>query len=430
MRAGPTGFHDVRETNLGVVLRAVRTRAPCSRATVAAATGLNKTTVSSLVADLIARGLLRETGESAERRVGRPGVMLALDDLTIAAIGVEVNVDYLSVVAVDLLERDLVTRHIAFDARSAGPDSCARRIVAAVESVVADPALRHRTVIGLSVAVPGLVDSPSGVVTRAPNLAWRGTPLRSRLQELMTAADLAPMPVLVDNDANLGAVAEYRSGHLARTGDLVYITGEVGIGAGVLTNGELLRGSAGFAGEIGHVHMLDHGPLCGCGRRGCLEALAGIEAILRAALPDRFPDGTPARAGVGGLVGTAVERATAGDPAAVEALHGAGTWLGRGAAMLVNLVNPGAVVLGGYFVPLAPWLLSSCRAAVRELAFAPDAGNCVVDTSELGLSAAARGGAMAMIDAMESGRLPLPPPQQEQEREQEHAAADEGPSRT
>ncbi|KIH97196.1 ROK family protein [Streptomonospora alba] len=423
MRAGPTGFHDVRETNLGVVLRAVRTLAPCSRAAVAAATGLNKTTVSSLVADLIARGLLRETGESAERRVGRPGVMLALDDLTIAAIGVEVNVDYLSVVAVDLLERGLVTRHIAFDARAAGPDACARRIVEAVQSVATSPALRSRTLIGLSVAVPGLVDAPNGVVTRAPNLAWRGTPLRSRLEQLMEQAGSAPMPVLVDNDANLGAVAEYRGGHLARTGDLVYITGEVGIGAGVLMNGELLRGSAGFAGEIGHVRMVEDGPPCGCGRRGCLEALAGIEAILRAALPDRFPAGALTRADLADLVDTAVERASAGDPVTVEALHTAGAWLGRGAATLVNLVNPGVVVLGGYFVPLAPWLLPACRPAVREFSFAPDAGGCVVETSALGLSAAAQGGAAAMIDAMESGRLPLPPPQ-----ESGVAAADEGAS--
>ncbi|GAA4897212.1 ROK family transcriptional regulator [Streptomonospora salina] len=420
LRAGPTGFHDVRETNLGVVLRAVRTLAPCSRAAVAAATGLNKTTVSSLVADLIARGLLRETGESAERRVGRPGVMLALDELTIAAIGVEVNVDYLSVVAVDLLERSLITRHIAFDARSAGPDACAHRIVEAVRSVADAPALRHRTLIGLSVAVPGLVDSPRGVVTRAPNLAWRGTPLRSRLEELMEPAGPPPMPVLVDNDANLGAVAEYRGGHLARTGDLVYITGEVGIGAGVLMNGELLRGSAGFAGEIGHVRMVEDGPPCGCGRRGCLEALAGIEAILRAALPDRFPAGALSRADLADLVDSAVQRATAQDPVAVDALHTAGSWLGRGAATLVNLVNPGAVVLGGYFVPLAPWLLPACRPAVRELSFAPDAGGCVVETSELGLSAAAQGGAVAMVDAMESGRLPLPPPQA--------GSADEGAS--
>ncbi|MBV2365947.1 ROK family protein [Streptomonospora nanhaiensis] len=414
--AGPAGLQDVRGTNLGLVLRAVRALAPCSRAAVAAATGLNKTTVSSLVADLISRGLLRETGESAERRVGRPGVMLALDHRTIAAIGLEVNVDYLSVVAVDLLERDLVTRHLPFDARAAGPDACARRIAEAVRAVAGDPALRDRAVIGVSVGVPGLVDSPTGTITRAPNLGWSHTPLRARLLELLASpgavpgAPAAPPPVLVDNDANLGAVAEYRSGHRARTRDLVYITGEVGIGAGVLVDGELLRGSSGFAGEIGHTRMVEDGPACGCGRRGCLEALAGIEAILRSALPDRFPGGALTRADLAGLVAAAVERAGAGDPVAVAALRAAGTWLGRGAALLVNLLNPGAVVLGGYFVPLAPWLLPECRAAVRELAFAPDAAGCVVEPSVLGLSAAARGGAMAMVDALEGGRLPLPPP--------------------
>nr|WP_193373712.1 ROK family transcriptional regulator [Nocardiopsis gilva] len=409
MNTGPTGFQAVREANLGVVLRAVRSLAPCSRAAIAAATGLNKTTVSSLVADLISRGLVRETGESTQRRVGRPGVLLALDDSTIAAIGLEVNVDYLSVVAVDLVEQELLTRHISFDARAAGPEACAHRIARATAEAMADPALAGRGVIGVSVAVPALIDAPSGTVTRAPNLGWRDTPLRDRLTHLMAEARLPTAPILVDNDANLGAVAEFRSGHLTRTPDLVYITGEVGIGAGVLTDGNLLRGSTGFAGEIGHIPLMEDGPECGCGRRGCLEAIAGIEPILRAAVPDRVPEGPLSGDGIAHLVDVAVERAEAGDATALDTLHTAGTWLGRGIATLVDIVNPAAVVLGGYFVPMAPWLLPNCRAAVREIAIAPDAGGCRVEPSTLGLSAAARGGAMAMIDALDSGRLPLPP---------------------
>ncbi|WP_067965435.1 ROK family transcriptional regulator [Nocardiopsis trehalosi] len=414
--SGPSGFQAVRETNLGVVLRAVRALAPCSRAAVAAATGLNKTTVSSLVTDLMARGLVRETGEeAAERRVGRPGVMLALDPATIAAVGVEVNVDYLSVVAVDLLERELLGAHIDFDARAAGPDACAGRIAEAVTAAVADPALAGRAVIGASVAVPGLVDAPSGTVTRAPNLGWHAYPLRERLVARLAGTGAAEVPVRVDNDANLGAVAEFRAGHLARTPDLVYLTGEVGIGAGVLLNGELVRGSTGFAGEIGHVRVAPDGPECACGRRGCLEAVAGVEAVLRRAVPDRAPEGPLSGTEIGELVRTAVERAEADDPTAVAALRDAGGWLGRGVAVLVNLLDPKAVVLGGYFVPLAPWLLPECRAAAGADAFAAD-GGCRIEASALGLSAAATGGAVGLIHALDSGRLPLPAPHREPAR--------------
>ncbi len=396
-------FQTVRETNLRSVLRTVRELAPCSRAAVAAATGLNKTTVSSLVVDLMGRGLVRETGETSQRRVGRPGVLLALDDRSVAAIGVEVNVDYLSVVAVDLLDRELVERHVPLDARAAGARECARRIVAALEETMKLPEVRDRTVVGVSVAVPGLIDVPSGVVTRAPNLGWRNVPLGDLVREC-----LAGMPVLVDNDANLGAMAEYRFGPCSGTSDLVYLTGEVGIGAGVLTGGELLRGAGGWAGEIGHLELEPNGPECSCGRRGCLEALAGVEAILREALPDRVPDHPLSGGDVAALVGTAVERAQAGDPTTVAALERAGTWLGRGVAALVNVVNPGALVLGGYFVPLTPWLLPRCREAALARSFAPEAGGCRMEPSDLGLSAAARGGAAVMIHALDTGALPLP----------------------
>lgn len=408
--SGTVSFQTVRETNLGVVLRTVRELAPCSRASVAAATGLNKTTVSSLVADLMARGLVRETGRASPQRAGRPGVLLALDDSSIAAIGLEVNVDYLSVVAVDLLQSELVSRHVPFDARSTDADACARHIARTLRETVDDPELRGRTVVGVSVAVPALIDAPSGTVTHAPNLGWRDVPLRDRLSELLREAGVEEVPVRVDNDANLGAVAEHRVGSFAGTADLVYLTGEVGIGAGLLAGGELLGGANGFAGEVGHLSLAPDGPECACGRRGCLETLAGIGAILRGAVPDLVPERPWSGGDVAELVDAAVGRARDGDTAAVGALERAGTWLGRGLAMLINLTNPSLVVLGGYFVPLGPWLLPNCRAEAVASAFAPDAGGCRVELSSLGLSAAARGGATAMISSLDTGLLPLPPP--------------------
>src|SRR5699024_7794252 len=151
----------VREANLGLVLRTVRELAPCSRAAVASATGLNKTTVSSLVADLMARGLVRETGLSSRQRVGRPGVLLSLDDTSLAAIGLEVNVDYLALVAVDLLDRELLNVHIPFDARAAGAQASVQQIATALRELALDPVLAERRIIGVGVAIPGLIDAPS-----------------------------------------------------------------------------------------------------------------------------------------------------------------------------------------------------------------------------------------------------------------------------
>lgn len=408
--SGTVSFQTVRGTNLGVVLRTVRELAPCSRSAVAAATGLNKTTVSSLVGDLMARGLVLETGETSQQRVGRPGVLLALDASSVAAVGLEVNVDYLSVVAVDLLRQELVNRHVPFDACSAGARACARRIADTLRETADDPALGGRTVVGAGVAVPGLIDAPAGTVTRAPNLGWRDVPLRDRVVALLAESGMGGVPVHVDNDANLAAMAEYRVGPFAGTPDLTYVTGEVGIGAGILSGGELLRGAGGFAGEVGHLALAPEGPACACGRRGCLEALAGIGAIVREAVPDRVPDRPLSGSDVAELVALVVGRARGGDGTAAGALERAGTWLGRGLATLVNVVNPSVVVLGGYFVPMGPWLLPACRAEIAAAVFAPEAGGCRVELSALGLSAAARGGAAAMIHALDGGLLPLPAP--------------------
>ncbi|MFC4562514.1 ROK family protein [Nocardiopsis mangrovi] len=405
-----SGQRAVRNGNLALILRRVRRSAPCSRADVAAATGLTKSTVSSIVGELIERGLLRETGAaSGERRVGRPGVMLEVDPRSVAAIGLEVNVDYLTVVAVDLVERELFARHADFDAAGAGPETGVRRLADLIASACADPLLAGRVVVGAGIAVPGLVDAASGTVTRAPNLRWRDLPLRGLLAAELDRRGRTGVPVAVDNDANLAVVAEYRGGHLAGTPGLVYITGEVGIGAGVLVDGRPLRGTRGYGGEIGHMPLTRGGPLCGCGRRGCLEALAGIAAILRRTAPGLLPGGSPGGAAIARAVRETADRAGAGDAEVLTVLADAGDWLGRGAAVLANLLDPRAVILGGYFVPLAPWLLPACEAALTTHVLAPPQVEPLMHTSTLGLNAAARGAAAALLADLDRGRLPFPP---------------------
>jgi predicted NBD/HSP70 family sugar kinase len=387
----PADFADVRATNLAVVLRYVREHAPCSRADIAASTGLNKATVSSLVADLIDRRLVRETGLT-ENRVGRPATMLVLDGSPYAAIGIEINFDHVSAVATGLAGERLLTWRRSFTTGGSVNQGVAS-VAAVIRRVLTRMAREERQVLGLAVAVPGLVDV-QGTVRFAPNLGWRDADIAGDLAKALRDPGFA---VQVDNDANLAALAEQRFGARAGVSDLVCLTGEIGVGAGVILDGRLRRGGLGYSGEIGHVQLDPDGPECRCGRRGCLEAMAGIGAVL-----GRAPD--PAEIQV--EVEETVRLARAGDPGVLATLGSVGRSLGAGVSILANLLNPEVVILGGYYVPLAPWLLPTVRAEVAARAIAPGFEEGQVVASTLGYDAAALGGAARVLDSVDSGRLP------------------------
>jgi hypothetical protein len=295
----PADFADVRATNLAVVLRYVRANAPCSRADIAASTGLNKATVSSLVADLIDRRLLRETGLT-EHRIGRPATMLVLDGSPYAAVGLEVNADHLTAVAIDLAGNRLLSWRRSFAGATATPRKAIAAIAGLARRAVTRVGGEGKQVLGLTVGVPGLVDA-KGTVRIALNLGWRDVDLHDGLVQALGAPDY---PVAVENDANLAAMAEFRYGPYAGTPNLVHITGDLGIGAGIVVDGRLLRGGQGFPGEIGHVRVAEGGPRCACGQRGCLEAVAGVAARGRAGRAlRRAADRPRARGGRGGTAG-------------------------------------------------------------------------------------------------------------------------------
>ena len=426
MQSGPqpADFADVRATNLAVVLRQLRTSAPCSRADIAATTGLNKATVSSLVTDLIERRLVREVGMT-ENRIGRPATMLVLDGSPYAAVGLEVSADYLTAVALDLAGERLLSWRRSFAGASSSPGQAIASLAALAKRAVAKMVREERRVLGLTVGVPGLVDA-DGVVELAPNLGWHEVDLR---KSLLSALNEPAYPLLVENDANLAVLAEQRfGGHAA--GNLVYLTGSAGIGAGIVSDGRLLRGGRGFAGEFGHLPIDESlgrsravggavggessgrsravggesGPACGCGRRGCLESLAGIGAVIRRALPEAAT--SPSE--FGPQVDEIHRLAKSGDPQVLDALAVTGRYLGHGIAMLANLINPEFVALGGYFTPLAPWLIPEAEREFLARSVAGHGGGTRIVASALDSSAAAAGGAARVLDAIDAGILPTP----------------------
>jgi predicted NBD/HSP70 family sugar kinase len=392
----PADFADVRATNLAVVLRHLRLHAPCSRADIAATTGLNKATVSSLVTDLIDRRLVREVGMT-ENRIGRPATMLVLDGSPYAAIGLEVNADYLTAVALDLAGERLLSWRRSFTGTTASAGQAIASLAALAKRAVAKMAREQRRVLGLTVGVPGLVDA-DGVVSFAPNLGWTGVDLR---KSLLSALHEPAYPLLVENDANLAVLAEQRFGGHG-VANLVALTGGAGIGAGIVADGRLLRGGRGFAGEFGHLPLLADGPPCACGRRGCLEALAGLGAIIKRALPDA--EGAEFSPHVDEIH----RLAKASDPGVLDALAVTGRHLGHGISLAANLLNPEVVTLGGYFTELAPWLIPEASRELAARSVAADAGGTRIVASALDVSAAAAGGASRVLDAIDEGILPTP----------------------
>ncbi|MGC4808244.1 ROK family transcriptional regulator [Micromonospora sp. DT233] len=393
----PSDLGDVRVANRAVVLRHVRVHAPCSRADIAAHTGLNKATVSSLVTELIDRRLVRETGLT-EHRVGRPATMLVLDGEPYAGLGLAVGADELVAVAVDLGGDRLLTWRRAFAAPSASPGETVGALAALARRAVGRVTGQGRAVLGVGVGVPGLVD-PAGCVSLSPALGWRDVALADLLRGALREPDFA---VTVDNAANLAVLAEQRHGGHAGATDLVHLTGGTGIGAGVLAAGRLLRGGRGFAGEIGHATVDPAGPACPCGRAGCLEALIGLPAVVRRLLPDTAADGPVTDF----LPELERIRALAGqdDPTVRAGLAEIGRHLGHGVALLANLVDPDAVLVGGHLATLGPWLLPAARAELAARTLPP--GGCRLEASTLGGAAAALGGATAALAGVESGRLP------------------------
>jgi predicted NBD/HSP70 family sugar kinase len=394
-RHTPADQATVRRSNLGLVLRHLRDFGSRSRARIAQDTGLNKATVSSLVAELTDRRLVSAGDVHRAGSVGRPGLIVHLDGTTVCGIGVELNVDYAATLVLDLRGEVLFEHLIPLDVPALGPegtlDAVARLVGEAVDAATA----RGATPVGLTVAVPGLVRSVDGVATYAPNIGWHDVPV---LEGLRARVDLG-CPIRVENDANLSAIAEWSMGSEARTSDLVFLTGEVGVGGGVIVADQLLRGAGGLSGEVGHTSLGDPDLVCGCGRRGCWETVVGLAALLREAADPDDPVHDPAR-DLETRLAEIARRAEAGDERTVAALDKVGTALGNGAAVLINLFNPQVVILGGYFAVLGRFLTEPMTAELRARVFGPDLAGARVVLSTLGFTAAVRGGAHVALESV------------------------------
>jgi predicted NBD/HSP70 family sugar kinase len=390
-------LESLRERNRLRVVDALRASGAVSRADIARSTGLSRSTVSSLVADLQAAGLVREgeqlDGVAHGGQGGRPPVLLTLDTSAGALLGVDFGHDHLRAAVASLSYDVLAEQHVEIDVDSSAHealDTAARLARELLDAAGVGPG----RLLAAGVGLPGPIDRESGLVRSQPILpSWAGLDPVAELERRLSA------PVHLDNDANVGALGEatFGAGRGARV--LVYLRLSAGIGAGLVVDGRPFRGARGIAGEVGHVLVDPQGPICRCGNRGCLETFVAGPALCELLRRSHGP------LTVRELVALAVE----GDPGATRVLADAARIVGRAVADLCNTLNPDVVIVGGDLSAAGDVVLGPLREAVRRFAIPAAADAVRIVPSELGDRAELLGAlALAGHEADDPLSLPIP----------------------
>ena len=362
-------LESLRELNRLRVVDALRNDGTASRADIARRTGLSRSTVSTLVADLQRHGLVVERSLPAVARQGRPPVQLALDPSAGAAVGIDFDHDEVRVAVSDLTRSVLADATARLDVDNDAV--CAMDHAAQlVESVLNEAGVDRKKVVGAGMALAGPVDHERGALHPSPILAgW------ANVDAAAEVAQRIGIPVHLDNDANLGALAEVTLGAGRNARTAAYVQMSSGIGAGLIVDGLPYHGHCGTAGEIGHVLVDEQGPICRCGNRGCLETLASGPALVAMLRSSHGDDLT-----VDGMIAMAHE----GDPGARRAVADAGRAVGQVVAALCNRFNPEMVVVGGTMSTAGEVLLEPLRESIERYALPAATDGLEVVAGELG----------------------------------------------
>ena len=375
----------VRAQNSALLLRMIWQERQATRVELSRKSGLSHSTVSAIVLELERAGLVRTLGATASRG-GRPASLIGFCDDSFAVVGVEIGARHVAVALTDLRGR---VRH--FEERRLAVRKQPRAALDEIRSLI-DLSMRaervpRRRIVGIGVAAPSPVDPAApGRLAELIFPAWREVDILEHLRE---AYDL---PVFIDNDANLGALAERWWGAGVEGGDLAYIKVGAGVGSGHIIRGELYRGATGTAGEIGHVPVDPNGPMCVCGNRGCLTTFIGSDELAERARELFELKERPTLAEI-------VRRARAGDAAALRLVDEVGDRLGVVIGTLLNLLNMDVVVIGGEISTVGDMLLDAVRRTVKGRALPSAMAHTRIVTSNLGPRAIALGAATLILES-------------------------------
>jgi len=351
-----------------------------SRVDLAVAVGLQKSTVSSLVRELLEEGWLMERDVVATGDLGRRPTPLFIDPTRLLLLGAEVGIDSIRVVATSLTGDVLATSAANHDTTKTDK-ACVAGLAAALLAVRKQLARGHHKIIGIGVGLPGGVEEASGFLHFAPNLGWRDVPFGALLTQKLKGTALAGVPLFVQNDADVGALGEMEFNSSDAADPLLYVKLGQGVGAGVIVGQRLLTGIRGFAGEVGHIVLQINGPQCSCGRRGCAEALIGPRAMLRWQEPQEP------------TMDDVQRRLADGDADTIRAVKKAGSYLGVLLHNLAAAYDPGCIVLSRSVADLGETYLDSARKTLNSYADAAGVAPPSVGTSRFGADSIAIGAA-------------------------------------
>lgn len=375
---------NLREEGRLRVLQALHDSAGTSRPELGRVTGLSRATVSSLVADMIAAGLVCEDNGLAEpenRSTGRPAQPLSLNRSAAYAVGADIGHTHVRVALCDLYGTP-VWDQVEMKEVDGAPHETLDLAADLIERALRECFVPRERVLGLGADIASPVRSDGSLGADGIMPGWAGIRPGAELER---RTGLAAQLI---NDANAGALAEHRYGAGRDTDDMVYVRLSAGIGAGIVAAGRLLLGTGGLAGEIGHLHVVQAGPVCRCGNRGCLETVASPVAIARL-LQDSWgrpitPDDLP--------------RLLAGNSTgALRVLEDAGEAIGRALAGLVTLFNPQMIVIGGDLAATGERLAGPIRHTIARHALPSAVPQVTIVTGELGSSAEVRGAASRVL---------------------------------
>lgn len=356
--------HLVKRINRSVLLRLIRAEPGLSRAQLALRSGLTKSTVSTAVRELLDEGWLTEADTAAAVGQGRPSTPLQICAHARGLIGVEVAVDCLRAVGVSLLGEVVWSCEQALATQE--PAAVCTQVAALVARASAELGLRGFQLSGVGLGLPGAFEEASGVLRFAPNLGWRNVHFAPLLAQAFQHAGLPNVPVNIQNEADAAALSEYEFAHNEPSDALIFVTCDVGVGAGIVLDDRLYTGSQGLAGEIGHTILQFDGALCSCGRRGCAETLIGARALARE-LQDKGE------------------------------LRQAGQALGVLLQNLWTSFNPAVLVVGGKSCVNHPALVDIATATLNAYAASAGMSAPVVRPARYGLLAAAVGAAALVL---------------------------------
>ena len=363
----------LRQHNLQVVLLSLLDEPGLSRIQLAERTHLSNTTITNLIADLMEQGLVLEKENNAsvenQRSVGRPRVGICLNPNARYVVGVHIGIEIFRVAVANLQDTILYNRVCQYDHTRPIPEVL-QLIKSEIESVIAESGVDPTTILGVGIGASGLVDFSTGVNILAPKLNWHNVPMREYFESALG------FPVVVDNNVRAMAIGEAYFGAGRGVNSLAFVYGRSGVGAGLVFDGKVFRGSSTGAGEIGHtVMLLRGGEPCHCGNNGCLETLISEAAILRQAetLARLNPAGLLAQTIAQECDLSMIERvfdaARQGDQDVLRMLNERAYYLGLALANVVNLFNPELIILGGIFSQGQDLFIHPTLDTVRQMSF-------------------------------------------------------------